>query len=487
MSEPDVVVVGSGPNGLAAAVLLSRAGLRVAVHEAAGGFGGGARTGEPLGTGVRHDHCSTVHPMAAASPFFRAFDLTARGVDLLRPEVAYAHPLDGGRAGLAWTDLERTVEGLGVEGRRWRRMFAPLIARWPEVAAVTLSDLRDPAALISPAAVLLGAGVLEQRLFPQGGAAGAMLAGVNLHGVVRPDGLAATAVGTMLGLLAHTVGWPLPRGGSQAITDAMVADIRAHGGTLTAGTPVHDIRDLPRARAVVLNAGPAVLARVAGPVLPRRYLRRLARYRYGAGSCTVDFLLSGPVPWTAPGCDRAGTLHLAGTRAEAISVQRTVASGRHAPRPYVLVTQPSAVGDIRAPRGLQTLSAYAHVPAGSDVDVSDAVIGQIERFAPGFRDLVIARHVRTAAQLGSDNANYVGGDITSGRLSLHQLALRPRSGVDPFTTPVPGLYHCSAASPPGPGVHGMAGLHAARRVLRDRFGIATDPLTLLTSPERKPS
>lgn len=487
MSNPDVVVVGSGPNGLAAAVLLSRAGLRVAVHEAASGFGGGARSGEPLGAGVRHDHCSTVHPMAAASPFFRAFDLAARGVTMLRPEVAYAHPLDDGRAGLAWTDLDRTAEGLGIEGRRWHRVFAPLVARWPEVAAVALSDLRGPAALISPAAVLLGAGVLEQRLLPRGGTAGAMLTGVNLHGVVRPDGLPATAVGMTLGLLAHAVGWPLPRGGSQAITDAMVADIRAHGGSLTAGSPVHDIRDLPHARALVLNTGPAVLARIAGPVLPRHYLRRLTGYRYGSGSCTVNFLLSGSVPWAAPGCDRAGTLHLVGTRAEAIAVQRTVASGRHAARPYVLVTQPSAVGDVRAPHGLQTLSAYAHVPRGSNVDVSDAVIGQIERFAPGFRDMVVARHVRTADQLEIHNANHVGGDITSGRLSLHQLAFRPRFGVDPFTTPVPGLYHCSAASPPGPGVHGMAGLHVARRVLRDRFGITTDPLTLLTAPEGQPT
>lgn len=487
MSDPDVVIVGSGPNGLAAAVLLSRAGLRVAVHEAAGEFGGGARTGEPLGAGIRHDHCSSVHPMAAASPFFRAFDLAAHGVTMLRPEVAYAHPLDGGRAGLAWTDLDHTAEGLGVEGRRWRRVFAPLVARWPAVAAAALSDLRDPAVLSTPAAALLGTGVLAQRFLPQSGTAGAMLTGLNLHGVVRPDGLPATAVGMTLGMLAHAVGWPLPRGGSQAITDAMVADIRAHGGTLTADSPVRDVRDLPRARAVVLNTGPAVLARIAGPVLPQRYLRRLARYRYGSGSCTVDFLLSGPVPWTAPGCDRAGTLHLAGTRAEAIAVQRTVASGRPAARPYVLVTQPSAVGDMRAPDGLQTLSAYAHVPRGSDLDVSDAVIGQIERFAPGFRDLIVARHVRTAAQLANDNANLVGGDITSGRLSLHQLAFRPRFGIDPFTTPVAGLYHCSAASPPGPGVHGMAGLHVARRVLRDRFGIATDPLKLLTAPEGQPA
>ncbi|WP_249999601.1 NAD(P)/FAD-dependent oxidoreductase [Actinoplanes sp. M2I2] len=379
--------------------------------------------------------------------------------------------------------MDRTADGLGSAGRRWRRIFAPLTARWPAVAAAALSDLRDPAVLISPAATLLGAAVLEQRFLPQAGVAGAMLTGVNLHGVVRPDRLPATAVGTTLALLAHAVGWPLPRGGSQAITDAMVADIQAHGGTLMADSPVHDIRDLPRARAIVLNCGPTVLARIAGTVLPRRYLRRLARYQYGVGSCTVDFVLSGPVPWSAAGCDRAGTLHLAGTRAEAIAVQRAVASGKHVPRPYVLVTQPSAVGDTRAPRGLQALSAYAHVPRGSDTDVSEAVIGQIERFAPGFRDLVVARHVRTAAQVESHNANHVGGDITSGLLSLHQLAFRPRLGVDPFTTPVPGLYHCSAASPPGPGVHGMSGLHVARRVLRDRFGIAADPLTLLTAPK----
>ncbi|TYB39239.1 NAD(P)/FAD-dependent oxidoreductase [Micromonospora sp. AP08] len=482
--RPDVVVVGSGPNGLAAAVLLSRAGLRVHVYEAAAEFGGGARTTELMRPGVWHDICSSVHPMGLASPFFRAFDLAAHGVTMLQPEAAYAHPLDGGRAGVAWTDLDRTVDGLGADGKRWRQLFAPLVSRWNDVARMAMSDLRDPRQLVSPAAARFGlrVGVLGQRVLPVAfhrTVAGDMLTGVNLHGIVRPDAMAPTAVGLTLALLAHAVGWPIPGGGSRAIVDALVADIRRHGGHLYAGHRIDDVRDLPRSAAVVLNLTPAGVARLAGPVLPDRYRQRLANYRYGAGSCKVDFLLSGAVPWSQPDCGRAGTLHLIGSRAEAVAVQRVVHSGSHASRPYVLAVQPGVVDDSRAPAGLHVLSTYCHVPAGSTLDVSDSVTAQIERFAPGFRDLVVDQRTLTAHQLALHNENYVGGDITSGELSLLQTVRRPRPGLDPYATPVPGLYHCSAASPPGPGVHGMAGFHAARRILRQHFRMMTDPLDLL--------
>jgi phytoene dehydrogenase-like protein len=483
----DVIIVGSGPNGLAASALLARAGLRVAVYESATEFGGGARTGQPFGKGIWHDSCSSVHPMALASPFFRAFDLAAHGVTMAQPAAAYAHPLDGSRAGVAWTDLERTVSGLGADGNLWRRLFAPLLSAWPDIVRFAMSDLRSPAAALSPAAVQFGARVclLGQRLWPSrlhDTVAGDMLTGVNLHAVVRPDALAPTAVGMLLALLAHAVGWPIPVGGSRSIVDALVRDIRRHGGELHAERPVTDLRDLPRATATILNLTPASIARLTGTSLPPSYLRRLRAFHYGPGACTVDLLLSGPVPWAAPDCRQAGTLHLIGGRAEAIAAARSVAAGSHVTRPYVLLTQPGVVDRGRAPAGLQTISAYCHVPHGSTIDMGDAVVAQIERFAPGVGDLIVARHVRTAHELATHNQNLVGGDLTSGQLSLTQMVLRPRPGVDPFTTPVAGLYHCSAASPPGPGVHGMAGVHVARRVLRRHFGVTSDPLQLLAPP-----
>ncbi|RKR86851.1 phytoene dehydrogenase-like protein [Micromonospora pisi] len=483
-ADYDVSVVGSGPNGLAAAVLFARAGLRVAVYEAATELGGGARTTELISPGVWHDVCSSAHPMGLASPFMRAFDLSAHGVTMLRPDAAYAHPVDGGRAGVAWNDLDRTVDGLGADGPRWRALLAPLVADWTDVVELAMADLRGPRGLTSTAAVRFGARVAYQsrsmrRTRSDESIAGDMLTGVNLHAAVPPQTLAGTAVGLVLATLAHAVGWPIPRGGSRTIVAALAQDILRHGGELFTDCRVDDVRDLPPSTAVVLNLTPAVIARTARPVLPAPYLRKLSRFRYGPGACKVDLLLSGPVPWLADGCDRAGTLHLVGGREAALAAARTVAAGAHPERPYVLLTQPGVVDDSRAPEGRHTLSAYCHVPLGSDVDVSEAVLDQIERFAPGFRDLVVARHVQTAATLARYNENFSGGDILSGALSLGQLVRRPRPGVAAFSTPVAGLYHCSAATPPGPGVHGMAGFHVARRVLRRHFGLTGDPLRLL--------
>jgi len=473
--DRDAVVVGAGPNGLAAALVLARAGLAVEVHEAAATIGGGARTAELTLPGFRHDVCSAAHPMAMASPFFRAFDLAAHGVELLTPVVAYAHPLDGGRAGLAWQDLDRAVAGLGRDGPAWRALFGPLTDRWPGVVGLAMSDLRrwppDPMA-----AVRFGLRVLEQGS-PLAGVrfreavAPALLAGVSAHAIAPPRSPAPAGAGLLLATLAHAVGWPIPRGGSQSIVDAMAAELRRLGGRIVTGHRVDTLAELPPARAVLLDVAPRGLLRLADGRLPARYERQLRAFRYGGAACKVDFALSGPVPWAAAGCDLAGTLHLVGSRAEADAAERQVLAGRHPDRPYVLAVQPGVVDPSRAPAGRHTLWTYAHAPHGSTVDLGDAVTDQVERFAPGFRDLVLARNVITAARAEDHNPNYVGGDIAAGAVTLLQTVFRPVPRWNPYATPIPGVYLCSSSTPPGPGVHGMCGVHAARHALRDRFGI----------------
>ncbi|WP_222622264.1 phytoene desaturase family protein [Micromonospora endolithica] len=484
----DVVVVGAGPNGLAAGLVMAGAGLRVEVYEAASTIGGGARTRELTLPGYRHDVCSAVHPMALASPFFRAFDLAAHGVRLLHPEVSYAHPLDGGRAGLAWRDLRRTTADLGRDGAAWRRLLDPLARRSGDLADVVMSDLRSP-----PAHPRL-AGQLAVRVLRRLAARGpldfrdevapAMLAGVNAHAIAPVGGIGATAVGVVLAALAHGVGWPVPEGGSQRIVDALAAELRRRGGRIVTDAPIDDLAQLPAAHAVLLDLTPAGLLRLAGTRLPAGYARSLRAYRRGGAACKVDFALAGPVPWQAPDCARAGTLHLVGTRQEAAAAEAAVAAGRHAERPYVLAAQPGVVDPSRAPTGRQVLWTYAHVPNGSPRDVREQVKDQVERFAPGFRDLILAEHVITADRWESYNPNYLGGDISGGATTAWQLVARPVPRWDPYRTPLPGVYLCSASTPPGQAVHGMCGVHAARRALRDRFGIRTDPLTLVAGPDR---
>ncbi|MBY8862522.1 NAD(P)/FAD-dependent oxidoreductase [Nocardia sp. CA2R105] len=478
----DVAVVGSGPNGLAAAVICARAGLNVQVFEAADTLGGGCRTAETTLPGFQHDECAGAHPMAVASPFFRAFDLAAHGVELLTPEISYAHPLDGGAAGLAWRDLDRTVSGLGRDGASWRGLFGPLVREWPELVALAMSDTRHPP-LDAITGVRFGRRLLEQasplwNVRFREEAAAALFTGVAAHAIVPPRAFSAAGVALLLGTLAHVGGWAIPRGGSRTIVDALARGLERSGGSIVTGYRIDSLDELQGAEAILLDTAPAELLRLGGDRLPARYAAQLSRVRYGGAACKVDFALSGPVPWRTPECALAGTLHLVGTRAEALAVERDVAAGRHADRPYVLVIQPGVVDDSRAPQGNHTLYAYAHVPNGSSRDVSAEVIAQIERFAPGFRDLILAQHVRTAVQMPAYNANYVGGDISAGAMTLRQTLLRPTPRWNPYSTPLPGVYLCSASTPPGPGVHGMSGLHAASHALRTRFGIRTDPLTL---------
>jgi phytoene dehydrogenase-like protein len=474
----DAVVVGAGPNGLAAALVLAKAGLAVEVHEAADTIGGGARTAELTLPGFRHDVCSHAHPMGLASPFFRAFGLAERGVDLLIPEVSYAHPLDGGQAGVAWRDLDRTVDGLGRDGPAWRRLFGPLDR--PGLVDLVMSDFRSAPRDLTTAARFT-ARVVEQGsplwgLRFRDSIAPAMLTGVAAHVIAPPRALAPAGAGLVLATLGHTVGWPIPRGGSQSIVDAVAAEFLACGGKIVTGSRIDSLAQV-RAHAVLLDVTPTALAAMAD--LPPRYLRWLRAFRYGGGACKADFALSGPVPWAATDLAKAGTLHLVGSRAEAVAAEREVAAGRHPDRPYVLIGQSGAVDSGRAPTGLRALSTYAHVPNGSTLDLGDTVTTQIERFAPGFRELVLARNVITAADASKHNANYVGGDIGAGALSLWQTVFRPVPQWDAYRTPIPGVYLCSSSTAPGPGVHGMCGVHAAHRVLRQRFGIRTDPLDLI--------
>ncbi|GGF40308.1 phytoene desaturase family protein [Subtercola lobariae] len=478
MDAVDVVVVGAGPNGLAAAVTMARAGLRVRVYERADTPGGGARTAELTLPGYLHDVCSAVHPMALASEFFRRFRLSSR-IELLRPELAYGHPLDGGRAGLAYQSLDETARALGVDGPAWKRLFEPLVSHWRELAQFTGTSLlrvpRHP-----QLAAQFGARAFEQgsplwSLRFESDIAPALLSGVQAHSILPLPGLAPAAAGLLLGTYAHGVGWPVPVGGSQSIILALVDDLLAHGGEVVTSTEVTSLDELPPARAVLLDLTPKALLALAGERIPRGYARSLTRFRYGNAVAKLDLALSDAVPWAHEELRRAGTVHVGGTHAQIARSEAMVASGKHAPKPYVLVAQPSVVDPSRAPEGKHVLWAYTHVPAGSDVDQSEVIISQIERFAPGFRDTILATSGRTAVEEEQGNPNYVGGDISAGAATFGQLLRRPTLSPYPWQTPVRGVYLCSSSTPPGPGVHGLGGWHAARRALAVEFGIRRAP------------
>ncbi|QEO15002.1 NAD(P)/FAD-dependent oxidoreductase [Agromyces intestinalis] len=478
MPQLDAIVVGSGPNGLAAAVTLARAGLSVRVYERADEVGGGLRTAELTLPGFRHDVCSAVHPLALASGFFRAFGLDRR-VQFAVPELSYGHPLDDGRAGLAWRDLDRTVDGLGADGEAFHGLMGPLVRHVDEVARFTGSPLvgipRHPlvAARFGLAALSQGTRAWDAGWHDE--VAPALLTGVAAHAILPLPSLAAAGAAFSLGVHAHARGWPVPIGGSRAIADALVADLVAFGGEVVTGHEVCDLRDLPSARAVLLDVTPQALIRIAGDALPRGYADRLARFRYGNGVAKVDFALSGPVPWREPELARAGTVHVGGTRAEIAAAENAVTRGIHPDAPYVLVSQPSAFDPSRAPQGRHTLWTYTHVPRGSNVDRTEAITRQLERFAPGFRDVVLASSSSTAVDVAAYNPNYVLGDIAAGEPTLGQLIARPVLARDPWRTPASGVYLCSASTPPGPGVHGLAGWYAARSALRREFGVRRMP------------
>lgn len=485
----DVAIVGTGPNGLAAGVTLARAGLRVELYEAADDIGGGMRTTSLFDPEIVHDICSAVHPMAASSRFFREFDLAARGVELLHPEASYAHPLDGGRSGVAFRDLDATCERLGpVDGRRWRRLMRPLLDHSQGVVDFVLSGQRAiPRDLAAP--FLLGTRMLAHGTPLAGGRftteeAAALFTGVVAHAVGRLPSLTGGAVGALLGHLAHGTGWPVPRGGSARIAEAMAADVTAHGGVFHTGRRITDLDEVGAAKAVLLDTSPKGLLEIAGSRLPRRYARGLAAYRYGPGSAKADFLVSEPIPWADPDVGRAGTVHLGGTQAEMFAQETRTARGiGGSPDPFVLLVDPAVADPDRARPGRRPVWAYAHVPNGDTTDPVELITARIERYAPGFRDTVVERRGVPASGFEAYNANYVGGDIGAGAMTLRQSVLRPTPRLDPYRTPLPGVYLCSASTPPGPSVHGMSGYLAAVSALRREFGVRTVP-SLAPTPGR---
>jgi phytoene dehydrogenase-like protein len=464
----DAVVVGSGPNGLSAAIELTRAGRSVIVFEAQDTIGGGARTAELTLPGFRHDVCSAVHPMAVASPFFQPLPLREHGLEWIHPGVPLAHPLEDGTAAVLDRSIEKTAETLGRDRQRYARWIQPFVERWDWLVRDAMGPLgwpRHPFTLARFGLRAIRSATSLARGAFRGEPARALFAGLAGHSVLPLEKPVSAAIGLMLGIAGHAGGWPMPRGGAQALSDALAAHLTSLGGVIETGVRVSSLRELPSAGPVLFDVGPHELSRIAGDSLPPGYRRRLERYRYGFGVFKLDWALSEPIPWRAKACRGAGTVHLGGTLQEIAASERACAAGRHAERPYVLVCQPSLFDSSRAPAGQHTGWAYCHVPNGSTKDMTESIERQLERFAPGFRDLILERHRIDSGWLEHYNPNCVGGDVIGGTADLGQLFFRPMARAVPYRTPNPRILLCSASTPPGGGVHGLCGYYAARAAL----------------------
>ncbi|GAB4012227.1 NAD(P)/FAD-dependent oxidoreductase [Spirosoma sp. KCTC 42546] len=473
----DAVVVGSGPNGLSAAIVLARAGLSVVVLEAKSTIGGGTRSAELTLPGFIHDIGSAIHPLAAGSPLFQSLPLTEHGLEFIYPPISAAHPFDGGKAATLVGSVEETARTLGVDGPAYHKLFDSVVKHWPTMAADVLGPLRFPKHPLDLAQfgldALLPSTVVANR-FKTTEARG-LWAGMAAHAIQPLTNLTTSAIALVLMTAGHLRGWPMPKGGSQSIANALASYFKSLGGEIEVDRPVRSLNELPKSRVVLFDLTPKQLLTIVGDrfssgLANQMYRKQLEHYRYGPGIFKIDWALDGPIPFTNPDCQRAGTIHLGGTLEEIVEAEQRTYDGQHPDRPYILLAQQSLFDPTRAPAGKHTAWAYCHVPNGSTLDRTDAIEKQVERFAPGFRDRILARHTMNTAQVEAWNPNYVGGDINGGIIDIGQLYTRPTIGLTPYQTSVPGVFICSSATPPGGGVHGMCGYHAARVALREGFG-----------------
>jgi phytoene dehydrogenase-like protein len=466
----DAIVVGSGPNGLAAAITLARAGLAVLVLEAKDTVGGGTRSAELTLPGFVHDVCSAVHPLGVSSPFFRELPLGEHGLDWIHPPAPLAHPFDDGTAVVLERSVVTTGETLGPDATTYQKLIAPFVADWDKLAEDVLGPLSIPPrypfvlARFGLRAIRSATGLAES-LF-EGERARALFAGMAGHSMLPLKRLPTAAFGLLLGIMGHAVGWPIPRGGSQRIADALACFLQSLGGEIVTGTLVESMDELPPARIALCDLTPRGFLHVAGHRLPTTYRRKLERFRYGPGVFKLDLALDSPIPWKAEACTRAATVHVGGTLEEIAVAEGAVWAGEHPEKPFVLLAQQSLFDPTRSPEGKHTAWAYCHVPHGSTVNMTERIEAQIERFAPGFRDRILARSTKSAVDMERHNPNYIGGDINSGVQDLWQHFTRPTFRLVPYSTPIKGLYLCSSSTPPGGGVHGMCGYFAARAALR---------------------
>ena len=467
----DAIIIGSGPNGLAAAITMQRAGLSVLLVEGKASIGGGLRSAELTLPYFVHDICSAIHPLAAGSPFFKSLPLEQHGLEFIHPDIAAAHPFDNGTAAVLYRSMAQTSEALGEDKFAYLKLMSQLVKQWPQIRADVLGPLRFPKHPLYMARFGLKAMASATRLaklFHSKEAKG-LWAGMTAHSMQPLSNATSSAIGLVLMIVGHLEGWPIPKGGSNAIANALASYFISLGGSIKPDFYVHSLSQLPTSHAILFDIGPKQLLQIAGHKFSSIYKWQLKRYRYGMGVFKIDWALNGPIPFMSMACKRAGTIHLGNTFEEIATSERMISEGKHPENPFVLLAQQSLFDPTRAPEGKQTAWAYCHVPNGSEVDMTRQIEKQVERFAPGFRDLVLAKHVMNTVQMEEYNPNYVGGDINGGIIDAGQLFTRPALRLSPYKTSAKGLYICSSSTPPGGGVHGMCGYHAAKKALRDVF------------------
>jgi phytoene dehydrogenase-like protein len=469
-SDYDALIIGSGPNGLSAAIALAQKGLSVKVYESADTVGGGTRTKELTLPGFHHDVCSAIHPMAVGSPFWKKLPLEQYGLKWIHPTYPLAHPLDDAPAAVLHKSLDETAAGLHQDGEAYKQLFQLFVDQWDDLGPELLSPLqRFPAhplllAKFGLKALQPAQGLAEHRFSTE--QARSLFAGLAAHSTLPLDKISTSAIGLVLGIIGHKIGWPMPKGGSHQITKVLAAHLEQLGGEIETNAEIVTLRELPRSQIILFGNTPKQILRIAEKELPASYAKKLRSFKYGAGVYKMDIALGEPIPWLDDRCGQAGTVHLGGTLQEIARSERTIAKGGHPDRPYVLLSQQSMFDESRAPEGKHTAWAYCHVPNGSTRDMSNPILGQIERFAPGFKDCILDYHVMNTRAIERYNANYIGGDINGGKQDITQLFTRPAGLLDPYHIPGTSMFICSSSTPPGGGVHGMCGYNAGQSALR---------------------